>query len=377
MICFIGSIKAASICRIKSAQRRLTAYDRRPLKSVPRRRQFSTRRLRFYAQLFAAAVTLWIGVEFILFVRHLESGGEGLSIPRPPGVEAFLPISGLISLRDWFVTGALNSIHPASMIILLAIVVTAFVFKKGFCSWVCPVGFISEMVGNIGDRMAKAIGIERRLKLPRFLDYPMRSLKYILLGFFVYAVFFAMSSAAIHAFVASPYNKVADIKMLQFFTEIDSFGLWTIIVLFVLSIVLRGFWCRYLCPYGALLGLTSLFGPGKIKRDADACISCGKCAEVCPAFIKVDQMKQVRSDECSGCLDCVDVCPVRGALEPYLAGRKRRISKKTWAISFLVIFWGALMLFKFAGPWENSITTQEYQYHMERMDGPEYTHPGR
>jgi polyferredoxin len=377
MICFIANVKAATIVRIKRAQRRLTVDDRRPLKSPSRRRQFSTRRLRFYAQIFAAVITLWIGVEFILFVRYLESGGEAMYVPRPPGVEAFLPISGLISLRDWFITSVLNSIHPASMIILLVIVVSAFVFKKGFCSWVCPVGFISEMVGNIGDGIIKALGIKRRLKLPRLLDYPLRSLKYILLGFFIYAVFFAMSSAAIHAFVASPYNKVADIKMLKFFTEIDSFGLWTIIILFAFSIFLRGFWCRYLCPYGALLGLASLFGTGKIKRDTDACISCGKCARACPAFIKVDQIAQVRSDECTGCLDCIDVCPVKGALEPYLAGRKRRISKKAWAISFLIVFWGSLLLFKFVGPWENSITTQEYQYHMERMDGPEYTHPGR
>lgn len=327
--------------------------------------------------MFAAAITLWIGVEFVLFVRYLESGGKGLSVPRPPGVEAFLPISGLISLRDWFITGVINNIHPASMVILLVIVVTAFVFKKGFCSWVCPVGFISEMVGDIGDRIVKFLGIKRRLKLPRFFDYPLRSLKYVLLGFFVYAVFFAMSAAAIHAFVASPYNKVADIKMLKFFTGIDSFALWTIVILFALSIFLRGFWCRYLCPYGALLGLASLMGPGGIKRDADACISCGKCAKICPAFIEVDRIKQVRSDECSGCLDCVDVCPVKGALELNLAGTRRKISKRAWAISFLVIFWGALVLFKFIGPWENSITTQEYQYHIERMDGPQYTHPGK
>lgn len=377
MTCFIGNIQALSVYRIKNARRRQLSVDERIPAAARRKKDFSTNRLRFWAQMFAAAITLWIGVEFVLFVRYLESGGKGLSVPRPPGVEAFLPISGLISLRDWFITGVVNNIHPASMVILLVIVVTAFVFKKGFCSWVCPVGFMSEMIGDLGDRIVKSLGIKRRLKLPRILDYPLRSLKYVLLGFFVYAVFFAMSAAAIHAFVASPYNKVADIKMLKFFTEIDSFALWTIVVLFALSIFLRGFWCRYLCPYGALLDLASLMGPGRIKRNADACISCGKCAQICPAFIEVDRIKQVRSDECSGCLDCVDVCPVKGALELKLAGTRRKISKRVWAISFLVIFWSALVLFKLVGPWENSITTQEYQYHIERMDGPQYTHPGR
>jgi polyferredoxin len=361
------------------SQRRVdSAYKRQGARRFKPRKRFSTRRLRFWAQMFAAIITLWIGVEFIRFVHYLESGGNPAMAPtRPPGVEAFLPISGLISLRDWFLTGVLNTIHPASMIILLVIVLTAFLFKKGFCSWVCPIGLISEMIGNIGDRLVRLFGIRRRLKLPPFLDYPLRSLKYILLAFFVYAVFFAMSATAIQQFVASPYNKVADVKMLEFFAAIDSFALWTIVVLFVLSIFLRGFWCRYLCPYGALLGLASLLGPGKIRRDADKCIDCARCAKVCPSFIKVDQITSVVSDECSGCLDCVDVCPVNGALGPYIGSKRRRISAKAWVIAFIIIFWGSLFFFKNAGPWRNSITAQEYQFHIEKMNGPEYTHPGR
>lgn len=342
-----------------------------------RKSGFSTRRLRFWSQVFASVVTIWIGLEFVLFVRSLESGGTGAVASRPPGVEGFLPISGLITLRDWIDTGIVNTIHPASMIILLVIIASAFLFKKGFCGWVCPVGFISEMVADIGDRLGRLVGLKNRLKLPRPLDYPLRLLKYILLVFFVYAVFVMMSPEAIRAFIASPYNKVADIKMFKFFAEIDSFALWTIIILFVLSIFLRGFWCRYLCPYGALLGLTSLLGPARIRRDTDCCIDCGKCAQVCPSFIKVDQINSVMSDECSGCLDCVDVCPVRGALDPGIPGSRRKISKKVWAYAMVLTFWGVLLIFKLTGPWENSISQEEYRYHIEQMDGPQYTHPGR
>ncbi len=341
------------------------------------RKRFSTRKFRFWMQIVGSAITVWIGVEFIRFVNYLESGTAGASVTRPPGVESFLPISGMISLRDWVLTGTLNTIHPSAMVILLVAVAVGFLFKKGFCSWVCPFGFISEMIGNIGDSVVGRWFKDKRLKLPKLLDYPLRSLKYLLLLFFVWAVFWSMSPEMIREFITSPYNKVADVKMLKFFTEIDSFGLWTIITLFGLSIILRGFWCRYLCPYGALLGMLSLLGPGKIKRDAGACIDCGKCAKACPSFIKVDKIKTVVSDECTGCLDCVDACPVEGALELKVVGRKKRIPKRVWAYAIVFTFWGALLLFKLTGPWENSISNQEYIYHMERMDGPEYGHPGR
>ncbi len=343
------------------------------VKATSRRNSFSTRAFRFWAQLFGLGVTLWIGVQFALFVSWLEAGGKAvINFGRPPGVEGFLPISGLLALRDWVQTGVLNTIHPASALILLIAIAVGFLFKKGFCSWVCPVGFISEMIGNIGDRL-----VGRRLKLPRVLDWPLRSIKYLLLLFFVYVIFWSMSPEAVREFISSPYNKVADIKMLKFFTEIDFFALTTIVVLFAVSIFLRGFWCRYLCPYGALLGIFSLGGPARIRRDTNLCIDCAKCARVCPSFIKVDQVKQVVSDECTGCLDCVDVCPAAGALELGMAGRKRKISKRVWAYAMVLVFWGTLLLFKLFGPWQNSVANDEYMYHVQNMKSGEYTHPGR
>lgn len=336
--------------------------------------KFSTRKFRFWAQSFSSAMLLWIGYEFYRFLIYVETpNATGPAPVRPPGVEGFLPISGLISLRDWFITGTVNSIHPASLVILLVIIVGAFLFKKSFCSWVCPVGFVSEMIADVSDKIT---GV--RLKLPAWLDYPFRSLKYIILIFFGYAVFWSMSDMDIRAFVESPYNKVADIKMLKFFTDMDALGLWIIVGLFVGSIILRGFWCRYLCPYGALLGLFSLIGIGKIKRNEDICISCGECAKACPSFIKVDEIKLVVSDECSGCLDCIDVCPAEGSLELKVSPFKRVISPKVWVWAVVILFWGGLLLFKMTGPWENSITTEEYRFHTEQMKmGRGYGHPGR
>ena len=72
--------------------------------------------------------------------------------------------------------------------------------------------------------------------------------------------------------------------MYYFFAEITPFALTVIVGLVLLSIPIRGFWCRYLCPYGALLGILSLLSPQKIKRNPTTCIDCGKCAKVCPVI---------------------------------------------------------------------------------------------
>ncbi len=331
----------------------------------------SVQQFRFYSQLFSLIVNIWLGVQFYLFVRYVETQGTGPAFFRPPGVEGWLPISSLVSLRYWWHTGLVNAIHPSGLIIFGVIILTAWLFKKGFCSWVCPIGFISELLGDISDRLFK-----RRLKPSRWLDYPLRSLKYILLGFFIYSVFIMMTPASIESFLYSNYNKVADILMLKFFTDISTTALIVIAALFLLSLVVRGFWCRYLCPYGGLLGILNFISPTRIIRNEKTCIDCSACARVCPAFIKVDKILEVRSDECSGCMACVDSCPVSKTLQIHTLSKKRPVSKVKWAILLVAVFWGSLLVFKLFGPWQNQITTQEYMQMVPEAEKGQYSHPG-
>src|ERR1700734_2960776 len=132
---------------------------------------------------------------------------------------------------------------------------------------------------------------------------PVRGLKYLLLGFFVFIIG-TMSAASIEEFMATPYGIIADVKMLNFFRDISATALIVVAALVLLSILIENFWCRYLCPYGALMGLTSLLSPLKIRRNASACINCGKCAHACPAALPVDKLIQVRSVECTACMAC-------------------------------------------------------------------------
>src|SRR5208337_75075 len=140
-----------------------------------------------------------------------------------------------------------------------------------------------------------------------------RSLKYILLGLFLYAVG-SMSVPAIQSFLEGPYGLVSDVKMLNFFRFMSVAGAIVLGLLVVLSVFVQNFWCRYLCPYGALMGLAALASPLRIRREASLCIDCAKCSKACPALLPVDRLVSIRSAECMACLECVAVCPADGAL---------------------------------------------------------------
>ena len=347
---------------------RQTAIEIQSINSVRAIR--GVQKLRFWAQMFSLGINVWIGAQFYLWVGYIQSRGSTLQLSRPPGVEGWLPIGSLVSLRYWWESGVINDIHPAGLVILTVILLTAFLFKKGFCSWVCPIGFISEMIGDIADRLWG-----RRVRPPRWLDIPLRSLKYLLLAFFSWAVLISMTPESIKSFVYSDYNIVTDLLMLRFFTDITMFALIVMVALFLLSFVVRGFWCRYLCPYGALLGVVGLVSPTRIRRNAESCIDCSSCRKVCPAFIKVDMVTEVISDECVGCLACVDVWPVEKTLEVKAVSRYVTVPTVKWAAALLVVFWVTLLGFKIFGPWANGVTDQQYMERIDRVNQGGYVHP--
>jgi polyferredoxin len=311
---------------------------------------------------------IWIGLEFHLFMRWGMSGGTQPFVERPPGVEGFLPISALMSLKHALLTGTINTVHPSGLFIFLAIVAVSIVLKKAFCSWLCPIGTLSESLWMLGKRLFK-----RNLSVPRWLDYPLRSLKYLLLLFFVWSVM-QMDVDALAAFIYSPYNKMADAKMYLFFAEIGGGALWTIIALVLLSVVIKNFWCRYLCPYGALLGLAGWLSPLKITRNRSRCIDCELCTKACPAGIKVHTAARVWSDECMSCMACVEACPVKETLDVRLSRRSRPVP--SWAMGVLVVgtFVAVTGLAILAGHWQSGISREEYARRFQQLNAPVYNH---
>lgn len=310
-------------------------------------------------QLLFVLIILYIGIQFIRFVNSYGDPNATALVTRPPGVEAFLPISALVALKAWLVTGVFDKIHPAGLVIFLLAMAISLVFKRSFCSWICPIGTLSEGLAILGRKI-----FGKNFVLPRWLDYPLRSLKYILFGFFLVFIFILMDGLSAYSFLQTPYNMIADVKMLQFFTNISTVGITVIGILVLLSVLIQNFWCRYLCPYGALMSLLSIVSPWKIRRNADTCISCQKCTMVCPNQLKVAEAKNVWSPECSGCLNCVKSCPVKRTLEfstPPASGKGLIFDPQRAAIVIIVVWFMVVALAKFTGHWETSIPTEMYK----------------
>jgi len=320
--------------------------------------------VRGYIQLLFFLLTLWIGVDFYIFVNGIQGG---TAVHRPAGVEGFLPISSLMSFRYFIMTGIVNHIHPSGFFIFLSALAISTFMKKGFCSWICPIGYISESLYQFGAKIP-----DRNFTFPKWIDVPLRSLKYLLLAFFLITISM-MSVTELNSFIHSDYNKVADIKMYLFFAHTTLLAAAVFGILILLSILCKNFWCRYACPYGALLGITSLISPLKIHRVDSTCIDCGKCADACPSLLPVDRLDTVNSAECATCYSCVEVCPIKETLKFSISSRSKGLSQRQYGFLLLVVYFGITGVAMLAGLWQNSISSCEYIQLFMHIEG--ITHP--
>jgi len=288
-------------------------------------------------QWFFFLATLAIGWRVVLFFRFAL--GQGGPAERPAGVEGFLPISALLGLRHALGSHSWDPVHPAGLWILLAACVMGLLFRKGFCAHVCPVGFVVVRLGRLGQRLRLARSVPARLDA--VLGLP----KYALLAFFLYTTFFAMGLPEIQAFLRSSYNLTADARMLAFFTRPGPMAVLVLAGLAMLGLVFRGSFCRWLCPYGALLGLLAKIGPTALARDAEGCTGCGRCRKACPMDIPV--ASGARPMTCTGCASCVLACP-----RPHSAVRFTFVGRPVpwWSTAA-----GACGVFALAWAWGNAL----------------------
>src|SRR5437660_1599714 len=351
--------------KLPSSRPRLPAAKK---KLIRRKDRDYSQALRRGYQFACLLMNVWLGGQFYLWVRHYETAGTSAYVSRPAGVEGWLPIAGMMNLKYFLVTRQVPELHPAAMFLLVTFVAMAFLFRKAFCSCRCTVGTVSEYLWKLGRKLFR-----RNFRLPGWVDIPLRGLKYLLLGFFLWAVS-SMSAWAIAAFMRGPYGVVADVKMLNFFRFIGTTGLIVLGALVLASVLVQNFWCRYLCPFGALLGLASVLSPLRIRRNVATCIDCAKCAKACPSALAVDKLVKITSAECTGCLECVAVCPAEGALR--MGAKDGRMPAWAFAAGVAVLFFGVVGYAMTSGHWKSEIPEVVYGQLVPHANEASHPMPG-
>lgn len=256
---------------------------------------------------------MWLRTVFQIFfftlialiaVNHvLDDTGIGIPWLSNISLHAVCPFGGVVSLYQLATVGTFTQkIHQSSFILMILVFVLSFLFGSVFCSWVCPLGSVQEWVGKIGKRIFK-----KRYNhfIPRGIDKYMRYLRYIMLLWVLYAT----ATTARLAFSAiDPYYALFNFWI----GEVAVTGLVVLGVTLLASLLVERPWCKYACPYGALLGITNLFSVFSIRRRETTCKSCNLCARECPMNIPVDTVTVVRDHQCIGCLECTSeaICPV-------------------------------------------------------------------
>jgi polyferredoxin len=260
-------------------------------------------------------------------------------------VRRYVPITFLIGLLIWGTAQyGIGRGLPLPMALGLVTVAVTLILGRVFCGWLCPTGSLHHLTAWL-KRDKKPVLLEKNLYKPS------QRWKYIILVAFLaaavigYQIFGLIDpiSMLIRSFsvVVSPvinqaanaakyvgkstgisvvdgvsdwlYNLVAFPSVLSF-NEPHYMGAILIGAVFIVVLALNlrrpRYWCRSLCPLGALLGTISRNSFYKLEINREACIHCGRCHHYCQGACDPEHREGWRPAECFVCFHCVDECPV-------------------------------------------------------------------
>ncbi len=223
------------------------------------------------------------------------------------------PVTVLLDSSPLNALGALFSSWNVAHTMWLGFVILALSFFLGrfFCSFICPLGTIFHFVSWLSQN--KKISEKIKVNKYSFLQIYKFSLLIILL---TCALFGGLQIG-----LFDPISLLTRTSAVFIYPAIDSklfaggnyvFPTAPLIVAFFTLILLLNvyrprFWCRYVCPLGALLGLAAKVTPGGLVRDEKKCTNCGLCTSKCVGACEPE--KTVIKSECLMCFNCVDICP--------------------------------------------------------------------
>lgn len=256
------------------------------------------KKIRLAVQLFFFTL-----IGLIAINKTLAEAGGGIPLLSEASLHALCPFGGVVTIYNMATLGTfIQKIHMSSMVLMGIVFVLAVLFGPVFCGWVCPLGSAQEWVSRLGKKIFRR---KHNHFIPQKWDRVLRYTRYAVLAWVI--VVTARSGYLIFAEV-DPYN-----ALFTFWSEEVAIpGLVILVITLGLSLFVERPWCKYACPYGALLGLTNKLRIFKIRRADATCISCRECDRSCPMNIEVSTADAITDHQCISCMECTSErsCPV-------------------------------------------------------------------
>jgi polyferredoxin len=264
---------------------------------------------------------LFLALLWMTEYRGSFSGSEaGNRLPYP--VRIFLETDPFIAVTNALATHALYR----GLLWSLAILIPTFFLGRFFCGWICPLGTLHHAASSI--RTEKKSG-KQRIAGNRYKKW--QSFKYVLLAALVAMAFWGSAIAGMFDPIALAVRSVALSAMPAWTYAVGHSGpaamllssrqayfrqgfLLGVILIALLALNLRitRFWCRALCPLGALLGVASRWSVLGLEKRPDHCGDCNRCLLNCQGGDDPIPGAAWRKAECHLCMNCVADCPESG-----------------------------------------------------------------
>jgi polyferredoxin len=288
---------------------------------------------------------LFLLLFLFLFIQTESKGNDTLGYP----VRLFLDFDPLIFITT-LVTSHGHKI-PSVFFLSLSLILATVLLGRVFCGWICPLGSLHNIVSSLRRRRPGTIraGWHKAkyyilfmliassvftLQLTGIMDpisLLIRSFSLSIFPLLNYGIraFFDFIYDANTPGIVNLSEPVYDFlkRHLLSFREPYYLQAFFIGALFIailsLNFLERRFWCKYLCPLGALLGLLSRYS--LLQREvSEGCTSCGICTSRCQGGALPEKSDVWKNTECLACFDCDDICPQKAVT--FALGRKVRPS---------------------------------------------------